>query len=239
MAPLRFLWLCACLVAAEEFSLAGKSVYFLVASNTTFCDLSADWINNTGGGYCGGTLNGIINRLDYIQGMGFDCVWITPVVDANGFMGYDAVNIFDIEPHFGTKESYRVCTALCGTLSLELNPQLSFLWPALQDIPEPHPCWNKDESLQEGEDRSLAERKLLIRRVQKRLQQELLPGKPVWYWSYERDMKDRGWPPLFRAHATVPSADRSFSGTWKRGQREAQLQTCALISQFLDSSEVK
>ena len=25
-----------------------------------------------------------------------------------------------------------VCTALCGTLSLELNPQLSFLWPALQ-----------------------------------------------------------------------------------------------------------
>lgn len=119
------------------------------------------------------------------------------------------------------------------------EPDLNYVRGIAQDIPEPHPCWNKDESLQEGEDRSLAERKLLIRRVQKRLQQELLPGKPVWYWSYERDMKDRGWPPLFRAHATVPSADRSFSGTWKRGQREAQLQTCALISQFLDSSEVK
>lgn len=135
MAPLRFLWLCACLVAAEEFSLAGKSVYFLVvdrfarnqASNTTFCDLSADWINNTGGGYCGGTLNGIINRLDYIQGMGFDCVWITPVVDANGFMGYDAVNIFDIEPHFGTKEDLQRLSEqlhqrqMCLILDIVLN----------------------------------------------------------------------------------------------------------------------
>eukprot|EP00435_Cladocopium_sp_Y103_P015491 s792_g3.t2 len=102
------------IVKSEEFSLAGKSVYFLVvdrfarsgtqAFNTTYCDLAADWINNTGGGYCGGTLNGIIDRLDYIEGMGFDCIWITPVVDSNGFMGYDAVNIFEIEPHFGSKE---------------------------------------------------------------------------------------------------------------------------------------
>lgn len=36
--------------------------------------------------------------------MGFDCIWITPVVDSNGFMGYDAVNIFEIEPHFGSKD---------------------------------------------------------------------------------------------------------------------------------------
>ena len=37
------------------------------AFNTTYCDLAADWFNNTGGGYCGGTLNGIIDRLDYIE----------------------------------------------------------------------------------------------------------------------------------------------------------------------------
>ena len=43
---------------------------------------------------------------DLWQGMGFDCIWITPVVDSNGFMGYDAVNIFEIEPHFGSKEIF-------------------------------------------------------------------------------------------------------------------------------------
>jgi alpha-amylase len=31
--------------------------------------------------YCGGTWQGIIDRLDYIKGMGFDAVWISPVVD--------------------------------------------------------------------------------------------------------------------------------------------------------------
>ena len=29
-------------------------------------------------------------KLDYIQGMGFDCIWITPPVDSNGYMGYAA-----------------------------------------------------------------------------------------------------------------------------------------------------
>ncbi|CAK9043660.1 unnamed protein product [Durusdinium trenchii] len=54
--------------------------------------------------------------------MGFDCVWITPVVDANGFMGYDAVNIFDIEPHFGTKESYRGTEYLIAWPPPPFNP---------------------------------------------------------------------------------------------------------------------
>ncbi len=29
--------------------------------------------------YCGGSWKGITNHLDYIQGMGFDAVWISPV----------------------------------------------------------------------------------------------------------------------------------------------------------------
>ncbi|CAE7322575.1 amyB, partial [Symbiodinium necroappetens] len=108
-----------------EFSLAGKSVYFIVidrfarsgeqAANFTFCDLPADWVNNTGGGFCGGTINGITNHLDYIQGMGFDCLWITPPVQSQGFMGYDATNLFQINPHFGTKEDLvRLSAALHG-----------------------------------------------------------------------------------------------------------------------------
>lgn len=30
-------------------------------------------------GYCGGTYKGIQNKLDYIQGMGFDAIWISPM----------------------------------------------------------------------------------------------------------------------------------------------------------------
>lgn len=31
--------------------------------------------------YCGGNFQGIINNLDYIKNMGFDAIWISPVVD--------------------------------------------------------------------------------------------------------------------------------------------------------------
>lgn len=31
--------------------------------------------------YCGGTWRAMIDRLDYIQGMGFDAVWISPIVE--------------------------------------------------------------------------------------------------------------------------------------------------------------
>ena len=30
--------------------------------------------------YCGGSWQGVINKLDYIQYMGFDAIWISPIV---------------------------------------------------------------------------------------------------------------------------------------------------------------
>lgn len=98
------------------FTLAGKSIYFLVidrfakeSGDHSYCKKQADWTfnQNRGGGYCGGTIKGIISKLEYIQGMGFDCLWITPPVQSNSFMGYDATNLFEINPHFGTKQDMK------------------------------------------------------------------------------------------------------------------------------------
>ena len=39
--------------------------------------------------YCGGTWQGVINKLDYIQNLGFDAIWISPVVtQINGTTPY-------------------------------------------------------------------------------------------------------------------------------------------------------
>lgn len=40
-------------------------------STSAGCDVSK---------YCGGTYQGIIKKLDYIQGMGFSAIWISPIV---------------------------------------------------------------------------------------------------------------------------------------------------------------
>jgi hypothetical protein len=44
--------------------------------------------------YCGGTWAALTSRLDYIQGMGFDAIWISPIVDQIQFdfdAGYQGV----------------------------------------------------------------------------------------------------------------------------------------------------
>ncbi len=40
--------------------------------------------------YCGGTFRGIIDNLDYIQDLGFNAIWISPVVTnaEGGYHGY-------------------------------------------------------------------------------------------------------------------------------------------------------
>jgi len=55
--------------------------------------------------YCGGTWNGIKNHLDYIQGMGFDALWISPVVKntPGGYHGFWLEDLAKVNPHFGTE----------------------------------------------------------------------------------------------------------------------------------------
>jgi hypothetical protein len=46
---------------------------------TPQCGLCACHFDSTPCSYCGGTHRTIIDKLDYIQGMGFDAIWISPV----------------------------------------------------------------------------------------------------------------------------------------------------------------
>jgi hypothetical protein len=118
-----------------------------------------------------------------------------------------------------------------------MEPDADYVRTCAQVIPEPSSSWTKDDD-SEGEERQLAERKTTIMRVQNRLQQafarQLEAGTSVWFWSYERDPKDKAWPPLFRATVHVPLASRTFAGGWLRGQREAQIDACLEISKFLE-----
>jgi alpha-amylase len=62
--------------------------------------------------YCGGSYRGIIEKLDYIQDLGFDAIWISPIVAniegvtvyGEAFHGYWAQDIYSLNPHFGSEE---------------------------------------------------------------------------------------------------------------------------------------
>ena len=59
--------------------------------------------------YCGGTWRGLINKLSYIQGMGFDAIWISPVPKntPNGYHGYWQQDLTQLNPHFGTEQDFQ------------------------------------------------------------------------------------------------------------------------------------
>lgn len=56
------------------------------------------------GAYHGGDLQGIIDKLDYIQSLGVNTIWITPVVQnqAKGYHGYWATDFEKVDQHLGT-----------------------------------------------------------------------------------------------------------------------------------------
>ncbi|GLH98980.1 pullulanase-type alpha-1,6-glucosidase [Phytohabitans aurantiacus] len=70
------------------------------------------------GFYHGGDLRGLIDKLDYIQGLGTTAIWMAPVFKnrpvqgsgadvSAGYHGYWITDFTDLDPHFGTKADLR------------------------------------------------------------------------------------------------------------------------------------
>lgn len=58
-----------------------------------------------------GDLRGIIEKLDYVQGMGFTAIWLNPI-NKSSFRdgGYDVTDFYSVDPRYGTNED---CRELC------------------------------------------------------------------------------------------------------------------------------
>jgi hypothetical protein len=55
-----------------------------------------------------GDFRGLIQKLDYLQWLGIDCIWLLPFYPSplkDG--GYDIADFYDINPDYGTVEDFR------------------------------------------------------------------------------------------------------------------------------------
>ncbi|MBL4952361.1 alpha-glucosidase C-terminal domain-containing protein [Neobacillus sp. YIM B02564] len=59
--------------------------------------------------YNGGDLQGIIDKLDYIQSMGFTAIRLTPIFAnaQNGYHGYWVTDFYKVDEHFGSLETFK------------------------------------------------------------------------------------------------------------------------------------
>ena len=79
---------------------------FARTSDTGGCNLSQ---------YCGGNYQGLISKLDYIKGMGFDAIWISPIIEntEGSYHGYHFTNLYNLNYHFGSEDDFKALINAC------------------------------------------------------------------------------------------------------------------------------
>jgi glycosidase len=97
-----------------------------------------------------GDLRGLTQKLDYIAGLGADCIWLMPVAESPSYHGYDVTDYYKIEPDYGTNDDFTAFTAAAHQrhirilVDLVLNHASSehpFFQEALRDTASPHRSW--------------------------------------------------------------------------------------------------
>lgn len=118
------------LVASRERAPEDDVIYLIMPDRFANGDLANDRGGLTGDrmktGYDptdkafwhGGDLKGLTAKLDYIQGLGVNAIWLTPVfrnqvsqgtgaTASAGYHGYWGLDFTDVDPHLGTKQDYK------------------------------------------------------------------------------------------------------------------------------------
>jgi len=72
----------------------------------------------------GGDIQGIIDHLDYLDGMGYTALWINPLTENNmpraSYHGYATTDYYRIDPRFGTMEDYLKLSAMMQKRGMKL-----------------------------------------------------------------------------------------------------------------------
>lgn len=73
-----------------------------------------------------GDLQGIIDKLDYIDDLGFNGLWLTPVHESTTYHKYDVKDYKSIDPTFGTIETYKNLVNECHERGMTILLDLVF-----------------------------------------------------------------------------------------------------------------
>jgi len=87
-------------IAAQDPSVKGKpgpGLAWYQVFVYSFYDSDGDGI---------GDLNGVTLSLDYIQSMGFDGIWLSPIHPSSTYHKYNVRDYYDIDPEYGTMEDF-------------------------------------------------------------------------------------------------------------------------------------
>lgn len=67
-----------------------------------------------------GDLNGVTEKLDYIQDMGFNGIWLMPIMQSTTYHKYDVVDYCSIDREYGTAEDFQRLVEECHKRDIRL-----------------------------------------------------------------------------------------------------------------------
>lgn len=77
----------------------------------SFCDSDGNGI---------GDLNGLTSKLDYIADMGFNGIWLMPIMPSTTYHKYDVVDYYDIDAQYGTLEDFENFISECNKRNIKV-----------------------------------------------------------------------------------------------------------------------
>ncbi|MCY3779430.1 MAG: alpha-amylase family glycosyl hydrolase [Chloroflexi bacterium] len=84
----------------------GDAIIYHIFLDRFYPGDGADWRQTTDMlGICGGTLWGVRDKLDYLEELGINCLWLSPTWKSPSHHGYDVMDYEQIEPRFGGEEA--------------------------------------------------------------------------------------------------------------------------------------
>lgn len=92
-----------------------------------------------------GDFNGIRSKLDYISDMGFNGIWLMPIMPSPTYHKYDTTNYYSVDPSYGTLEDFQNLINECHAHGIKLIIDL-----VLNHSSTAHPWFTEAVSYLEG-----------------------------------------------------------------------------------------
>lgn len=54
-----------------------------------------------------GDINGLTRKLDYVSGLGVNCIWLMPIAQSPSYHGYDVTNYYEVNRDYGTNADFK------------------------------------------------------------------------------------------------------------------------------------
>ncbi|KAL9108003.1 MAG: hypothetical protein Q9227_007218 [Pyrenula ochraceoflavens] len=131
--------------AASPDDWRGRTIYQVITDRFARSDGSTTYTcNSEDRAYCGGTWQGLIQHLDYIQGLGITAVWISPVTqniqgntgDGYAYHGYWQQDLYALNSNFGTGDDLKALSSALHQRSMYLMVDIvvnNMAWPGSAD----------------------------------------------------------------------------------------------------------